>query len=125
MAEIIGGKVLGRAAFGNEAHAIPIVGTDTSTQGYGGTAPPIFVYTGFPVISAEVAFEREFGENDPEIIYRFKDDRSAARIRVRAPIDPDIKGFYVDYGQRPGFNDPFILRFNWMAVGIRGHKRTH
>jgi hypothetical protein len=125
MAEIIGGRILSKTAFGNEAHVIPIIGIDTSSQGYGGTAPPVFVYCGFQVLSAEVAFEREFGENDPEIIYRFKDDRSAARIRVRAPIDPDIKGFYVDYGQRPGFNDPFTLRFNWQAVGIRGHRGHH
>jgi len=121
MAEIIGGKVLGRAAFGNEAHYIPIVGVDTSTAGYGGTAPPIFIYTGFSVTAAEVAFEREFGETDPDVVYRYRDDRSAARIRVRAPIDQDLKGFYVEYGQRLGFNEPFILRFNWMAVGVRGH----
>jgi len=121
MAEIIGGRVLSRSAFGNEAHSIPVVGTDTSTAGYGGSHPPIFIHTGFPVESAEVAFEREFGENDPEVVYRFRDDRSAARIRVRAPIDPNLKGFYVDFGQRIGFNDPFILRFNWMAVGTREH----
>jgi len=117
MAEIIGGRILSRTAFGNEAWSIPIVGTDTSTAGFGGTHPPIFIYTGFPVLAAIVSFEREFGEHDAEIIYTWHDDRSAARIRVRAPIDPAIKGFYVDFGQRLGFNDPFVLRFNWMAVG--------
>jgi len=119
MVEIIGGKLLQNAAFGNEAFSIPIVGADTSTEGFGGTHPPIFIYTGFPVISATVSFEREFGETDPEVVYRYRDDRSAARIRVRAPIDPTLNGFYVDFGQRVGFNEPFILRFNWMAVGAR------
>jgi hypothetical protein len=119
MAEIIGGSILQKTAFGNEAHAIPIIGTDTSTNGYGGTSPPIFIFTNFPVIAAICSFEREFGETDVEIFYTFKDDRSAARIRVRAPINPSLKGFFVDFGQQLGFNDPFVLRFNWMAVGHR------
>ena len=119
MVEVIGGAVLQRSAFGNEAFAIPLVGVDTSTFGYGGSHPPVFIFTGFPVTSALVAFEREFGPRDAEIIYTWHDDRSAARIRVRAPIDPSLNGFYVDFGQEHGFNDPFVLRFNWMAVGFR------
>lgn len=119
MAEIIGGPILQRSAFGNESHALPMVGVDTSSPGYGGVHPAIFIYTGFPVTAATCSFEREFGENDGEVIYKFHDSRSAARIRVRAPIDPHLKGFFVDFGQEPGFNDPFVLRFNWMAVGKR------
>ncbi len=119
MVEIVGGKVIQRAAFGNEAVAIPIVGVDTSSGGFGGSSPPIFVFTGFPVVAAIVSFEREFSEGDAEIFYTFRDERSAARIRVREPIDAKIKGFLVDFGQELGFNDPFTLRFNWMAVGIR------
>lgn len=119
MVEIVGGKIIQRAAFGNEAFAIPITGVDTSTGGFGGSHPPIFVLTGFPVVAAVVSFEREFSEGDAEVFYTFRDERSAARIRVRTPIDPGLNGFLVDFGQELGFNDPFTLRFNWMAVGIR------
>jgi len=117
MVEIIGGQVLRYSVFGNEAVSIPFVGTTTSTAAYGGEHPPIFIYTGFSVSGANTSFEREFGPRDAEIIYDFRDDRSAARIRVRAPIDPCLNGFYVDFSQEPGFNEPFVLRFNWIAVG--------
>lgn len=123
MVEIIGGAVLQRAAFGMEAFAVPLIGIETSTAGYGGSHPPIFIFTDFPVVAATVSFEREYGEEDVEAIYDFNDHRSAARIRVRSPIDPEIKGFYVDFSQEPGYNEPFILRFNWMAVGHR--RRMH
>ena len=119
MAEIIGGKVMQRATFGNEAHVIPIVGTDTNTPGYGGTHPPIFIYCGFPVSAATVSFEWEYSEGDAEAIYRYRDERAAARIRVREPINPCDRGFYVDFGQQPGYNQQFHLRFNWIAVGMR------
>lgn len=119
MAEIIGGRVIQRAIFGNEAFSIPITGTDTSSAGFGGTHPPIFIYTGFPVIAANVSFEREYGENDCEVFYTYRDCRAAARIRVRSPIDLDLNGFYVDFGQQLGFDEPFVLRFNWMALGNR------
>ena len=119
MAEIIGGKVIQGAAFGNEAFAVPIVGSETATPGFGGSHPPIFVFTSFPVAAATVSFEREFTEGDAEVFYSFRDERSAARIRVRTPIDPLDNGFFVDFGQEVGFNEPFTLRFNWMAVGFR------
>jgi len=121
MVEIIGGPVLQRTVFGNESFAIPLTGTDTSTPGYGGTHPPIFIYTGFPVASALVSFEREYGEEDCEVFYTYHDCRGAARIRVRAPIDPTLHGFYVEFGQQPGWNGPFVLRFNWIAIGYRRH----
>jgi hypothetical protein len=119
MVEIIGGPVIQRAAFGNENFSIPLEGMDTSTAGYNGTHPPIFIYTGFPVAAAVVAFEREYGEEDCDVYYTYQDCRAAARIRVRAPIDPTLNGFYVDFGQRSDWNGPFILRFNWKAVGYR------
>ncbi len=117
MAEIIGGKVIQGAAFGNEAFAVPIVGIETASPGFGGSHPPVFIFTDFPVLAATVSFEREFTEGDAEVFYTFRDERSAARIRVREPIDPADLGFFVDFGQEVGFNEPFVLRFNWMAVG--------
>lgn len=127
MVEVIGGAVLQRSAFGNEAFEIPfppdpsnpVIITDTSSPGFGGIHPPIFIFTGFPVSAAIASFEREFDKEDADIIYNWHDDRSSARIKVRAPLDPSINGFYVDFGQAPGFNEPFVLRFNWMAVGYR------
>ena len=32
-------------------------------------------------------------------------------------IVPEDNGFSVDFGQEVGFNEPFTLRFNWMAIG--------
>ena len=119
MVEIVGGSIIQSAGFGNEAFAIPVAGVDTSSGGFGGSHAPVFVLTGFPVVAATVSFEREFGEGDAEVFYTFRDERSAARIRVREPIDKTLNGFFVDFGQELGFNDPFTLRFNWMAVGIR------
>lgn len=128
MVEIIGGNVIQRTAFGNEAVTIPFIGTDTSSGGFGGTSSPIFVLTDFSVQAAIVSFEREFGEADALLFtdaygdpygdaYGLSADRTAARIRVRQPIDPADNGFYVDFGQDLDFNDSFILRFNWMAIG--------
>ena len=119
MAEIIGGRVVQNGAFGNEAFAIPFVGSNTSSGGFGGSSPPVFVATGFPVLAANVSFEREFSEGDAEVFYSFRDERSAARIRVRAPIDQALLGFFVDFGQELGFNEPFTLRFNWIAIGLQ------
>ncbi len=117
MVEIIGGNVIQNAAFGNEAFAVPFVGIETATAGFGGAHPPIFIVTNFPVLAATVSFEREFTEGDAEVFYTFRDERSAARIRVRQPIEEGLNGFFVDFGQEVGFNEPFTLRFNWMAVG--------
>ena len=119
MVEIIGGTVLQRTSYGNIAIEIPLEGIDTSSTGFGGTADPIYIYTGYPVVSAIASFEREFDSTDVEMIYNYNDSRSAAKIRVRAPIDPTILGFYIDYGQELGFNEEFVLRFNWLAVGNR------
>ncbi len=117
MVEIVGGQVIQETSFGNEAFAVPFVGTETASAGFGGSHPPIFIFTDFPVLAAVVAFEREFSEGDAEVFYTFRDERSAARIRVRQPIDPADNGFFVDFGQEVGFNEPFTLRFNWMAIG--------
>ena len=56
MVEIIGGKIIQRASFGNEAFAIPLTGVDTSTGGFGGSHAPVFVFTDFPVVSAFLSF---------------------------------------------------------------------
>lgn len=117
MAEIVGGSVLQMTDFGNESVSIPISGTDTSSNGFGGTGSPVFVYTGFPVRAAMVSFEREFSSGDAIYFDAYGDERSAARIRVREPINATDLGFYVDYGQESGFDQPFVLRFNWMAIG--------
>lgn len=122
MVEIIGGRRLDRVAFGNDSFSVPLLGTETCTAAYGGTHPPIFIPTGFEVRAAVVAFECEYDQIDADLIYNSPTDEGAACIRVRDPIDPDIGGFFVDFCQGAGaggFNEPFVLKFNWMAVGRR------
>jgi len=104
-----------QCAHGNVSTLVTGAGVGfASSPFYGGTHPPIFVYTGFPVSCALVAFEKEYDQHDVDYIYYYQTIARAASIRVGAVTDI---GFYVEFKQIE--DAPWVLEFNWIATGCK------
>jgi|GEM_PF-3895432 len=102
-------------AHGNVSSLVTGTGVGfASSPFYGGTHASIFVYTGFPVECALVAFEKEYDMMDVQYIYYYQSIARAASIRVGATTDI---GFFVEFHQPE--DAPWVLEFNWIATGCR------
>ena len=88
-----------------------VAGTST---GFGGTEPPIYIPTAWPVKHAVANLAKEYDLRDASQIYNFGNDVFSGQIKVTVP--PSGNGFYVDFMQLDP-NEPWQLVFNWLALG--------
>jgi len=85
-----------------------------SSDGFGGTEPPVYVPTTFLVKAAVANLAKEYDLRDAAQIYNFGNDIFCGEMRVRL-IGFGV-GFYVDYRQIDP-NESWELAFNWYARG--------
>lgn len=82
------------------------------STGFGGTEPPIYVYTGFDVEHAIANLALEYDDIDASAIYSFGTDLNALEIKISYP--PSGNGFYIEYFQKDPNADSRLVS-NWMA----------
>ena len=84
------------------------------STGFGGTEPPIFVYTDFPVSDAVANLALEYDDIDASAIYSFGTDLNALEIKISYPLTGN--GFYIEYFQKDPNADSRLVS-NWLALG--------
>ena len=81
--------------------------------GFGGTEPPIYVYTDFVVENAVANLALEYDDIDASAIYSFGTDLNALEIKLSYP--PTGTGFYIEYFQKDPNADSRLVS-NWLAL---------
>jgi len=88
-----------------------VIGIST---GFGGTEPPIFIPTTYPVAHAVANLALEYDDIDASAIYSFGTDLNALEIKISYPSSGN--GFYIEYFQKNP-NGESRLVSNWLAIG--------
>jgi hypothetical protein len=83
--------------------------------GFGGTEPPVYVYTDFDVKHAIANLALEYDDIDASAIYSFGTDLNALEIKISYPASGT--GFYIEYFQKDPNADSRLVS-NWMAFQL-------